>query len=122
MAYPAVVPFNTAQLPVSFTSISATTGQIAAPFAGRITLCGVTTGATGTSTADSTCTISVNGTAVPNAVVTTVVGTAPYTATTIGLSSGGIVNLGDTISFAFTGATGGGGTPTAYVQVRRGTI
>jgi hypothetical protein len=117
------VPLNTATVATTTTSVAnGQAAQVVAPFAGRVIAVGVSTGAAVTATADATCTTSINGVAIPNAAFLVTNGTAAYTATNNGVSSGGVVNAGDTISWAFTGTGTGGGTTNVFAQVRRGTF
>jgi hypothetical protein len=123
MPVPNPVPLNVIELPTTVASVATgQTAQMSAPFTGRIILVGASTGANPTATADATCTTSVNGVAIPNGAFTVTSGTTAYTATTNGISSGGIVNLGDTITWAFTGTGTGGGITNVFAQLRRGTI
>jgi hypothetical protein len=122
MPVPSPVPFNVQELSGNVASVAnAQTTYTTMPFTGRIILAGVTTGAAATSTADATCTVSINGTAIPNSSFLVTNGTLAYTTTSAGISSGNVANQGDIISWAFTGTGAGGGTTTGvYVLAKRG--
>ena len=119
MPLPVSVPFNVAPLEATLASVAnGQTAVWAMPFSGRITQIGATPGAA-TSTADATCTLTINGVAPNNNTFLVTNGTTEFT-TSSGNPSGAAANQGDQIQLAFSGTGAGGASVTVYALAKRG--
>ena len=133
MALPINHPFHEQTIGGAATSVATgVAGVIKAPFRGKIVEAGTMLGST-VATADSTCTLTIAGTAVTGGswVITqsgSAIGDWDFastsgsggtgTAANATITAANVCNEGDLIKFAFTGSGTGGGTTYCYAVIR----